>query len=269
VAWWGLRSSDAAALEERGFRITTSEPLVLKLLAVRIYGGPLEDPEVRLALAKAVDQEALAQAVPGDYDLPAYSIIPSPLLGYTDVFKEISGDPEGARAILEAKGYTTGEPLVLRLIISTDLNGEVDADIAAAVKEQLEATGLVKVEVSDLAAAAFMRALRQGDFDLAMVTVLPVYPDPTFYVLQTMYSRTNVVYGTGYANPQVDALIENVLATVDYTVREEAFQTIQKVYLARDLPYVPLIELREPLASSPQLPEPLRHAANLMPIIGW
>jgi len=269
VAWWGLNSRDAAALEERGFRLTTSEPLVLKLLALRLHGSPLEDPELRLAVAKAIDQSALADAVPGDYDLPAYSIIPSPLLGYTEVFKEVGGDPEGAKAILEGKGYAPDNPLVLRLVISTDLNGEIDAEIAAAVKAQLEATGLVKVEVSDLAAAAFMKVLRQGDFDLALVTVLPVYPDPTFYVLQTMYSRTNLVYGTGYANPQVDTLIENVLATIDYTVREEAFQTIQKVYLARDLPYVPLVELEEPLASSPQLPEPLRHSANLMPIIGW
>ncbi len=267
VAWWGLSSDDAKTLERKGFKLETSDPLILKLLAIKTTGGPLADPQLRLAIAKAISQEDMAGILPGEFDQPAYSIIPSPLLGYQDVFRSISGDLAGAKEILREKGYTPDNPLELKLVISPGLNGEIDKSIADIVKNQLEATGLIHVVIQEVFPAAFYKTLQKGDFDIAIVTVVPVYPDPTYYVIQTMYSRVNKLFGTGYSNPQVDSLIENALSTVDYTVRENTFKTIQKNFLAKDIPYVPLVELKASIASSPDLPAPIKLSSMLTPIV--
>ncbi len=268
IVWWGISSGDMKTLEAKGFKASLGDPLVLKLLALNTGKGPLSDPEVRLAIARAIDQADLSGILPGDYDEPAYSIIPSVLLGYTDVFRGISSNPAGAKDILQDKGYSEENKLELTLAVSPGLYGAIDLDIAEIVKNQLEATGMITVEIVEVSPVNFHKELARGAYDMAIVTVLPVYPDPTYYVLATMYSRANKPLGTGYSNPQVDAVIENILGTVDYSVREEAFQAIQETFLASDIPYVPLVEIAQPIAYGPESPIEAAIAANLFPVLG-
>ncbi len=243
VAWWGLQPGDAQGLESA--KVESTDKLVLKLLALRTTGAaPTADRDVREALAILVNQPLIANSIEGDLDAPLYSVIPTGLLGYKPVFQtEFAGKTRAdALDILNSKGYTQANKLVLKMIISTEANGPVDAVIAEIIKQQFEETQVIRVEISDLRAPAYYSALAQGDYDIALVTLYPVVsPDPLYYIVQTLYSKANRLLGTGYSNPQADISIESVLSTLDYSFRESAYELLQTSYLAKDIPYIPLV----------------------------
>jgi peptide/nickel transport system substrate-binding protein len=70
------------------------------------------------------------------------------------------------------------------------------------------------------------------------VTGTSAYVDPNDVIESNFYTeRTNV--GTGYSNPEVDALIEEGIATTDQESRAEIYRQIQEI-LNRDLPWINL-----------------------------
>jgi len=246
VAWWGLSPLDLGFLKDKNYHTVESEPLIVKALSLRTVGDrPTADPKVRLAIALALSQEAVAERVTGSLHEPVYSVVPNTLLGYTDAFREYAGaDPEGARQILSELGYNELDKLQLTVIYSSQLYGGLDLEIASAIKDQLEATGAIRVSLVDLPPNEFYSTLRSGDFDIAIITLYPVYVDTGYYIINTMYSRANRYTGSGYFNPQVDTAVLNALGTSDYTVRESTYITIQETFLVQDIPYIPLIETK-------------------------
>jgi len=246
VAWWGLSPLDLGFLKDKNYYTMESEPLMVKVLSLRTVGDrPTADPKVRLAIALAISQEAVAERVTGSLHEPVYSVVPNTLLGYTDAFKKYAeADPEGAYQILSELGYNELNKLQLTVIYSSQLYGGMDLEIASAVKDQLEATGAIRVSLVDLTPDEFYSTLKSGDFDIAIITLYPVYVDASNYIIKTMYSRANKYTGSGYFNPQVDRAIINALGTIDYTVRESTYITIQEKFLVEDIPYIPLIETK-------------------------
>ena len=70
--------------------------------------------------------------------------------------------------------------------------------------------------------------MRAGNFDALSRVWNPVY-DPD----QSNLLRTGNRYG-GYSNPQVDALLDRTLATLDRAKRKQAFMALQRL-LSQDL----------------------------------
>ncbi|MCE4619436.1 MAG: ABC transporter substrate-binding protein [Desulfurococcales archaeon] len=244
IAWWGLTPDDAQALKSKGYTILESDKSAVSILAINTETGkPTSNKLVREALAYALDQSALASQYDGDYDEPVLSVLPRSYVGYVDAFKAYAGlNQDKARSLLAKAGYNEGNKLHLVLITSTAIYGTGATELANLVKKQLEATGVITVEVKDLTHDAFYGALIQGDYDLALETIYPVYPDPVFYIILTLYSKANYNLGITYTNPQVDNSIERVLASVDYSLRQTIFEKLQQTALAGDIPAIPLVE---------------------------
>ena len=267
VAWWGLSSDDLATLERKGFQVYTSDPLIVKVLLLNEKTGrsPLEDPELRKAIAYSLSGEDITGVLPGPLDSPAYSVVPSPLLGYKPVFEDVTGNLAKAKEILRRKGYSPEKPLILRMITSPALYGGVDKVLADIVKAQVERTGMILVDTTEYEASDFIATLKSGEWDLALVTLPPLIPDPLFYVTSTLYSRSIYARAMGFSDPQVDSTLANAFATVDYTVRETTITTIQEVILAQQIPLVPLVELKLGVAAKQGVE--VRLAENLFPAV--
>lgn len=244
VAWWGLTAGDAVELKSKGFKVISSAKTAVKLLAFHIPGSrPSHLVEVRKAVAYAIDQQDIAKILPGDYDEPLLGVIPSSYLGHTEAFKNYTGmNIQEAKALLKKAGYGEANLLRLTFIVSSTTYGSSDLKIAEEIKKSIEATGIAYVEIKDLTHDAFLGAILSGQYDMALVTLYPIYPDPTFYILLTMYSKANIELGIGYSNPQVDVQIERAMASVDYSLRASIYETIQNTYLANDVPLVPLVQ---------------------------
>ncbi len=267
IAWWGLSSDDLATLERKGFQAIASEPLIVKVLLMNQKQGksPLADPELRKAIALSLTPEDIAGVLPGDLDSPAYSVVPSPLLGYKPVFQKVTGDLAKAKEILRGKGYSGENPLTLRLIASPGLYGGVDRVLAGIVKAQVERTGMVLVDVIEHNPADFMQVLRRGDWDLALVTLPPIIPSPLFYLTETLYSRSVYARAMGFSDPQVDTLLANAYSTVDYKVKESTAITLQEAVLAKEIPLVPIVEFKLGVAAKEGVEVKL--SGNLFPVV--
>jgi ABC-type transport system substrate-binding protein len=75
--------------------------------------APLDNPDVRLALCKAIDKDTLVGQIFMGMSNPAYGILPKGFPGYTgDSLKELDinkYDPDAAKALMEKAGYKDGK----------------------------------------------------------------------------------------------------------------------------------------------------------------
>ena len=106
---------------------------------------------MRQAVANLIDRDELSKKVYKGTYTPMYSFIPDGLSGHDDTLKATYGDGEGkpdaakAKKVLEDAGVST--PVDLKLQYNGDHYGSSSADEYAAIKSQLEADGLFKVDL--------------------------------------------------------------------------------------------------------------------------
>lgn len=124
--------------------------------------GLCKQPEMRQALALAIDRETIARELYASHavasTLPIHPA--SPLYDKEILAKQLAYDPEGLVTKLESK-KAVGKPI--RLLV----NSENSARVAAAqqIAYQLEGAGMV-VTVDKLTWENYVAALAAGDFDL-------------------------------------------------------------------------------------------------------
>ncbi|MER7717858.1 ABC transporter family substrate-binding protein [Streptomyces flaveolus] len=100
----------------RGFELRKSLEPAYTQLALNGADGPLADERVRRAVARALDREALAEAVLGPLGLPAEPVGSHLALAGQPVYADNSGalggqDAKEARALLADAGWVSGGPV--------------------------------------------------------------------------------------------------------------------------------------------------------------
>jgi peptide/nickel transport system substrate-binding protein len=104
--------------------------------------GPLADPRVRKAINKAIDREAINEAVYQGTAEPATQMWPKGhRLNNPEVDDELAYDPEGAKKLLAEAGYADGVTVDVYPIAAFGLD-----DTAEVLQQQLAAVG-VKVNL--------------------------------------------------------------------------------------------------------------------------
>ncbi len=209
--------------------------------------APFDDLRVRRAVSYALDKVALVGTALGGEGDPAFAPMPTTLLGYdTQLLElEIAYDPAQAEALLAEAGFARdGQPLALSLLAPA---GAPNEEVAAAVKAQLEAVGIV-VEVKQLERAAADEAARAGDYDLLLGRLEGDDPD----VLRRSLGSAGGPNRLFYSNPEVDRLLEAAAQEFDIQTREQHYLDAQRLIMA-DVPWQPLYTPVEMLAFSARL----------------
>jgi ABC-type transport system substrate-binding protein len=116
--------------------VTLSDPSRLMRMSFCRRDEPLSDPLVRKAISKAIDREAINDAVFEGTAEPAIQMWPEGHQFFnTDVGDELDYDPEGARQLLAEAG--TPNPTV-ELVL---LNSLMIPEVAQVIEQQLTAVG--------------------------------------------------------------------------------------------------------------------------------
>lgn len=118
-------------------------------------GGPLADPNVRLAMNYAVDVPTLISSVLGGAAQRTASLLPQQVYGYDTAIPAFPHDPAKAKSLLAQAGLPNG--FTTQLSSST-----VDKDVTQAVAGQLAAAG-IKCNVNVVDATQFKSLLVSGD----------------------------------------------------------------------------------------------------------
>lgn len=202
----------------------------------------LRQPEVRQALALAIDRDSIIRHILKNGARAATGLL-SPLnWAYDETATGWPHDPERAKRLLDKAGYPDpdGEGPLPRFRLSyKTTNIELRRRIAEAFKEQLARVG-VELEIRAYEWGTFYGDVKKGNFHLYSLAWVGI-TDPDIYY-QLFHSLSVPPDGDNrgrYENSEIDRLLEAGRATVDAARRKAIYRRVQKL-LAEDLPYIPL-----------------------------
>lgn len=199
-------------LAERADAFRPSPAFAAVFLRLNLADPLTADPDLRRALALAVDREALAAAL-GGLRPAARGLVPPLVAGWRPLPDPLLHDPSAARGHLERWRARGGGPAPELLVPA----GEFGRDLAAVLVEQWRRTLGLEVRVLGLEGREARAAERAGEYQLARSSWVGDYLDPeTFLAIFRSGDPNN---RTGFADPEFDALLDAAAAASDPAVR--------------------------------------------------
>ncbi|MRJ99978.1 peptide ABC transporter substrate-binding protein [Aeromicrobium sp. S22] len=259
VAFRSLTPTDIADLEKAdGLNVVTGAGGELRYITFNLKTMPGDTKEqkqaIRQAMASSIDRAELASQVYKDTFTPAYSMVPEGQAGATEAFKDAYGDaPDKAAAtkILEDAGVKT--PVTIKLQYNPDHYGSSSDQEYNAVKRQLEASGLFKVDLQSTEWVTYSEEYNADAYPVFQLGWFPDFPDADNYLSPFLApydtekkkngNFTNSHYNdeaTEFADPTMTKLLDDERTDGDKASREATLKQIQD-RLATEVPYLPLL----------------------------
>ena len=258
VAFRSLSATDVADLRKNGNVKVVDGPggeirYVVFNFNTMPFGAttPDKDPNKALAVRKAVadliDRKQLADQVYKGTYTPLYSYVASGLTGATTVLKDKYGDGQGgpdankAKQELTAAGVTT--PVNLSLQYTTDHYGPSSGDEYALIKDQLESSGLFKVNLQSTEYVQYSKDRVADVYPAYQLGWFPDFSDADNYLTPFFLNTadTQTFLANHYDNPAIDQLIQQEATTTDKAQRTQLIEQIQSME-ADDLSTVPYLQ---------------------------
>ena len=195
--------------------------------------NPLSIPEVRRALAMAVDQELIVDRIMDGLAEPATQAVPAGFLGHADGLSLGTGDPAEATAMLADAGYPDGFALTLTCTNDRYVN---DAAVCQAIGQMLSRIG-VEAQVDTMPRSAYFGPMREGAF-AAWMLGWGNSQGHAGSVLPSVF-RSGGSWNGGTMIPAADPAIDSSIAVMDETARGEAMAEVMTL-LAEEAAYIPL-----------------------------
>lgn len=190
--------------------------------------APFDNPNVRKALAHAMDREAFCAIAEGS--VPVYSMVASILDEYVASDSMPEYDLEKAKALLAAEGYDESNPLKFECITF------MTETALEAYQATLSSIG-VEMTINFTSVGVVTDALGSGSFDCQYSRFM----NRTCQAMEDLgyYETGNNKNPTGYSNAEVDALIQTIRTSTDDAEVKEAFTQVQMI-AAEDLHMLPI-----------------------------
>jgi peptide/nickel transport system substrate-binding protein len=207
--------------------------------------NPFADARVREAVSLAIDVEAIRSRALRGLAVPTASMWTQYVTGYDEAFAQRAPvDLDRARRLLADAGYAQGFEIVLDCPI-----GAYD-EACQAVAPMLARIG-IQVRPNIQPGAQWSTRLRRGEMSFfALSWGVPTF-DAQYTLRGIIMSRAKVGASSwnmgGYANAEVDALIEQVAAETDPARRVALIHAAQRIH-NREFGHVPLYHIMIPWA---------------------
>lgn len=172
------------------------------------------DVRVRQAIAYAIDRDAILQAVSYGTATANQLAIPQDSVWYSE-YSRYSLDLQAAQDLLTEAGFTGG---TLDMLATGDYPETVTA--AQIIASNLEPLGIT-VEIRQPDFSTWLDEQNSGNFDMLMMGWLGnIDPDDFYYSQHHSEGGSNA---QGYANPDVDRLLDDGRTEVDQTARKALY----------------------------------------------
>ncbi len=205
-------------------------------------GFPTKDVNVRRGIAAAIDRNDLNQRVFLGTMEPLYSLVPIGMWSYKPVFKDYGdGNIDLAKQYLAKAGYNENNKLKVELWWTPTHYGDTEKDVAQVLKEQLEATGVIQVDLKSAEWSTYVDYARKSAMMASLFGWYPDYIDPDDYTTPFLKSGSNRWLGYPYSDPKMDELLEKAAIAPSEEERAKYYEQIQDK-LKDDAPIIPLLQ---------------------------
>jgi peptide/nickel transport system substrate-binding protein len=182
---------------------------------------PFTDKRVRQALWHALDVDALVKDLFAGSATKALAPIPSTVFGFA-AQAPYAYDPAKAKQLLADAGLPNGFEATM---IWNPGSGPQDRELAQAMLSYWSKVG-VKIKSQEMEAANWLKDLVALNWDLDFQTNGVTTGDADFTLRRLYYSTAK---RNGYANPDLDKILDEAAATVDQNKRKELYAQANKV----------------------------------------
>ncbi len=194
----------------------------------------LAKPEVRRAIALAIDREPIIKYILNGLAIPAKTMLTPQDPFISQKVKSISYNPSKAKKILDDLGLKSKPRF--KLSLKTTQNTTRIA-VAKAIASQLAKIG-IKVTVQPLEWGRFKADVEQGKVQMWTLAWIGFKdPDIFRYAFSTKSFTPNGGNRGRYSNEKLDKLLDQGKQATVLKERQEIYEQVQEI-VAKDLPYI-------------------------------
>ncbi|MGB2926113.1 MAG: ABC transporter substrate-binding protein [Limnothrix sp.] len=227
--------------------------------------APLDQLEVRQAIAALVDRNLINERVLNGQAEPLYSLIPTSFAASQPLFEDLYGNAniERAKTLLTEAGFSSENPAVVPLWYPS--GSTTRGIIATTLKEYAnrELDGMLQFEPSSVEGASYFKNIAQGTYPAALGNWYPDFLDADNYIHPMLdcdqgsaetgcESGGSQNQGSFYWSEEMNTLIDAQRTETDPDERLEIFAEIQSL-MAQDVPYLPIWQGKEYVFAQPDI----------------
>lgn len=219
--------------QDTGYDIVSRPGLMLRYLGFNFRNRKFRDVRIRRAVSLAVDRREIVDSIYFGYGVPANQLVTPGIFGYHPGLPPLEYDPRRARQLLQQAGYPRGLGLTLTL-------PDARQSLGRLLQRQMARAG-IRLSLRILSREEFFSAVDTASLFLMGASSLST--DAGDLYQDAIHSRGRGFGATnrgGYANPQLDSLIESVFTIFDSRERLSRLQEIMALAM-EDMPRVPLL----------------------------
>lgn len=239
VLAWPAASQLTVMRDDPRLRMTLRPGMNIAYLAYNTSKAPMNNPQVRRALALAINNQRLMQSVYYGTAETAASILPRASWAYDSEAQVTEYAPDKARDLLSSIGITN---LTLDLWVPTSSQAWNPSPLKTAQLIQADLAQIgVTVNIIPVEGRFQEERLMDMDHDLTLAGWATDSNDPDSF-FRPLLSCAAIRSQTNYAhwcNPEFDGVLQEALFSQQLASRIESYKQAQRI-LASELPVLPL-----------------------------
>ncbi len=255
IAWKALNPSDIKDLRNNPkLKVIEASGAQIRYLCFVCNGDPFKEKILREAVAAAMDRKSVVDKVFLGTVEPLYTMVPIGMWSHKDSFKDEYGEYNIAKAkeLLKGLGYDEKKPFTFELWYTPSHYGDTEADVALLLKQGLEATGVMKVELKSAEWGTYNDNFDKGNMSAFLLGWYPDYIDPDDYTSVFALSTASNSMGIFYKDPKMDELLLKAQVTTDKKDRTKIYEDAQD-YWAKEVPTCPIFQGKLTLVTQPNI----------------
>lgn len=256
VAYLSLDANQIKTLAEgatqQKWQMVQADGTTINYLVLNVKSEPLNQVEVRQALAAIINRPLINERVLQGQADPLYSLIPTSFSTYKPAFQERYGDANVTKAkeLLTKAGYSVTNPAKIEIWYAsgTPKRALVASTLKASVEKDLG--GILQLELNTVEAATAFENLDKGIYPTFMLDWYSDFFDSDNYIQPFLACAkgspatgceqgASQYQGSFYYSDRINQLIDQERQEINPEKRQEIFSTIQEI-VAEDVPFIPL-----------------------------
>jgi oligopeptide transport system substrate-binding protein len=209
--------------------LTIFPQFMVAYLGFNTLEPPFDDPLVRRAFAMSIDRQRMMEVVYQNTVELAVGILPPGMPGYNPDLTGILFDPGEARRLVQQSSYGSVEALP-PVVFTTAGLGTLSNGVAYLLENWRVNLG-VEVEVNQLPFDTYSYQLAEQLDNLYDTGWVADYPDPQNFLDILFHSGSMDNNPGGYANQEVDRLLEEARTEPSVDLRLELYQQVEQLIL--------------------------------------